>query len=281
MNFEVIQNGVGSLMVAATTAFASLLPVAPLPSEPLPLEQSVLVESSNLALQTEEELGSESSFQLTSHTLEEDKASGEEIKQVGQIEIEETVPLEEEEIIGVMESYGPTISEVTPEPTTAPVKVKQTEKVVELKESPRSTPDPSTAPTPTPSPISSPVVTPSNRNSLNAELIFQMINNHRVSIGKPAFEKDERLCKIAKERVPQLQNEIFGGGVMHAGLKAMNLPFWNTENMAGYQTEKQTFDWWMSDYIHRVAIESDHKYSCGACLGNTCAQEFSSFVPKG
>ncbi len=277
MNFEAIQGIYGSLLVGATAVLGTLLPITEPPAPTVPIPEDVLVASANLSTSPQDPSTPEISFKLTTDTLLTNKVEGDEIKQVGQVE---EVTINSEEVVGVIEVYGPAVSEVIPEPTPTPVKEKQTEKAVESQAAASPSPIASTTSIPTPSPSATPV-TPSNPNSLNAELIFQMINNHRVSIGKPPYEKEERLCKIAQDRVPQLQNEIFGSGIMHAGLKAMNLPFWNTENIGGFQTEKQTYDWWMSDYIHRVAIESDHKYSCGACLGNTCAQEFSSFVPKG
>jgi uncharacterized protein YkwD len=280
MNFESIQGALGTFLVGATAALGTFLPSMEPPSPSVPIKEDVLVNSSNLSLEPQSSSVSDISFQLESQTLLTNKVEGEEIKQVGQIE-EEIIVQESGEVIGVIEAYGPVAPEPTPQPSAAPIKELVTEeKVVKVGESLTSpSPSPQVPVSPLPNPSASPIVA-QTAGSLNSELIFQMINNHRASIGKPAFEKDERLCKIAQERVPQLQNEIFGSGMMHAGLKAMNLPFWNTENIAGYQTEKQTVDWWLSDYIHRVAIESDHKYSCGACLGNTCAQEFSSFVPK-
>ncbi len=138
----------------------------------------------------------------------------------------------------------------------------------------KSSPTPIATPTPTPTPINTPP------SSQNFDLIWNMINEHRNKIGLPAFEKDERLCKIAQNRGPQLHNEIFGDGIMHQGMKDLNLPYWNTENIVAYESEQRNFDWWMSDDIHRRAIESNNKYSCGTCFGNACVQEFSSFIPK-
>jgi uncharacterized protein YkwD len=124
------------------------------------------------------------------------------------------------------------------------------------------------------------VTPPSQPGSQNGDLLFQMTNDYRAKKGLPALEKDERVCKIAQARGPQLQNEIFGSGRMHAGFYALNLPYWATENIAGYQTEQQSFHFWTTDYIHRVAIEGDYKYSCVACYGNTCSQIFTNFAPK-
>ncbi len=127
-----------------------------------------------------------------------------------------------------------------------------------------------------PEPSSIPATTP---GSPNAEKLFQMINDYRSKLGKPSFEKDERLCKIAESRAPQVDGEL-ASGALHKGFKDLNLPYWATENIAAYATIEDDFKFWLSDYIHKAAIESDHKYSCVACIGASCSEIFSSFVPK-
>jgi uncharacterized protein YkwD len=114
-----------------------------------------------------------------------------------------------------------------------------------------------------------------------AEKLFQMANEHRKSIGLPAFEKEERICKMAESRAPQVHAEVFGGaGPIHKGFRALNLPYWATENAAAYESVERNFKFWMSDYIHKKAIEGPSKYSCVACSGSSCSQIFTSFIPK-
>ncbi len=117
--------------------------------------------------------------------------------------------------------------------------------------------------------------------SLNADVLFNMINTHRASIGLPAYQKDERICQVARDRGPELYNEIFVTGAMHAGFYARNLPYWATENMISQGSEQAAFNWWMNSSIHRRAIESPtYTHSCGACYGNSCAQIFTAFQSK-
>lgn len=148
-----------------------------------------------------------------------------------------------------------------------------------------ATPIPTKTPIPSPSPTVAQVAAQNIQSqakpaSLNPELLFVMINNHRASIGKPAYEKDEKLCSLAVSRGPELYDEIFVNYNVHAGLTSRNLPYWITENMAHYDTEEKVFNWWMNSSLHRSAIEGDFKYSCGECYGNSCAQLFTSWVPK-
>ncbi len=145
-------------------------------------------------------------------------------------------------------------------------------------EKPKPSSTPSSTPSPSPQAASS-VKTEVTPSSSNGQILFDMTNSHRSKIGKPAFEKDERLCKIAEARAPQVPGEL-AGGTLHKGFKDLNLPYWATENIAAYSTMEQNFNFLITDYIHKKAIESDAKYSCTACVGTSCSQIFSSFLPK-
>ena len=116
-------------------------------------------------------------------------------------------------------------------------------------------------------------------NSLQADVIFQKINAIREQNGLPAFQQDSRLCTLASSRAPEIPNEI-ATGTMHHGMYARNLPYWNNENIIDIHSEDAAVNWWMHDYIHRIAILGDYTYSCVACSGNACAEEFSNFSPK-
>jgi len=115
--------------------------------------------------------------------------------------------------------------------------------------------------------------------TLNPDLIFDLINEHRAGIGLPLFQKDANLCSIAQSRTTQMPAEVTNGN-LHAGLYARNLPYWITENMKYGGNEQETVDWWLHSPIHRAAIESNNKYACGACIGNTCDMLFTSYTPK-
>jgi uncharacterized protein YkwD len=107
-----------------------------------------------------------------------------------------------------------------------------------------------------------------------------MVNDHRSKLGLPVFEKEDRVCQMVASRAPQVYDEVFKDGPMHKGFKALNLPYWATENIAAYDSIEKNFDFWLRDDIHRKAIESAAKYSCVACSGTYCSQIFTSFVPK-
>lgn len=118
------------------------------------------------------------------------------------------------------------------------------------------------------------------KDSLDSNLLFDLINSHRSQLNLPPFQKEDRICQIAEGRAPQLEHEIFGGGGMHSGFRALNLPYWATENMIHQPNEQAALNWWLNSPIHRRAIEGDYTYSCGACQGNNCAQIFTNFTPK-
>lgn len=117
-------------------------------------------------------------------------------------------------------------------------------------------------------------------NNNNSDIIFNLINEHRSKIGKPAFQKDEKLCKLAETRSYELHDELFITGGLHSGLYNRNLPYWITEDAKYGSNEAGTVDWWLHSPIHRKAIEGDYIYSCGACNGTQCSQLFTSYTPK-
>lgn len=116
--------------------------------------------------------------------------------------------------------------------------------------------------------------------TLNPDILFEIVNNYRASVGKPGFIKDAPVCSIAESRRPELYNEIHVTGVLHAGFYAKNHPYWATENMIYERTEARAFNWWMNSPIHRSAIEGNHTHACVACEGNICVQIFTSYTPK-
>lgn len=121
---------------------------------------------------------------------------------------------------------------------------------------------------------------PADGPNLNSDLILDMINAHRASIDKPAFEKEAGLCSLATVRSVELHDELFKNGNLHSGLYGRNLPFWITENAKWGSNEAGTVRWWLNSPIHRRAIEGDYAYSCGACNGTQCSQLFTSYTPK-
>jgi len=150
---------------------------------------------------------------------------------------------------------------------------------------PTETPVEPLSPTPTPEATANIQIAhdnvPATGPNLNSDIIFQLINDHRESIGKPAFVKDDALCTLATTRSTELYGELFEGkGYLHSGLYNRNLPYWITENAKWGSNEAGTVQWWLHSPIHRAAIEGDYTYSCGACQGSMCSQLFTSYIAK-
>lgn len=157
--------------------------------------------------------------------------------------------------------------------------------------SPTSTPAPTKALAPTPTtapekqsttsltPPQAAPQSPANPGGLDAEKLFSMSNEYRAARGLPPFQKDERSCSLAASRAPEVAGEV-ASGALHSGLHARNLPYWNTENIISMRSEEEAFNWWINDKIHHDAIVGNFTYSCVACSGGNCAQEFTNYQPK-
>lgn len=277
MDFALIHKGIELASVAAVALNISL---SPGPSSPqnTAVQKPFVSESQNLP--ADETVVLQDLSSLT-------KSDEVNLKMV----IREPDPFENNALVTVEEPPKVfTVYEPTPKPSVLasakPVEESEKEEIPEPSKKPESSKEPvkteekkenkSPAPSVSAAPSSSPAAA---LTGSNADILFQMTNDHRAKIGKPAFEKEERLCKIAETRAPMVNQEL-KSGTLHKGFKEMNLPYWATENLAAYQTMKENFQFLVTDYIHRVAIESDHKYSCTACVGTSCSQIFSSFVSK-
>jgi len=190
----------------------------------------------------------------------------------------EKKPLESIVLTPTLSVLAATTQDTTPQPTPT-IYFHQTND-----ETPTATPTPSSQPTEQTAPSQAPLpnyspVPQSNPGGLNADILFGMVNSYRASQGLPAFQEDAKTCSLAQVRAPEVAGEIAAGD-MHAGLKAMNLPYWNTENIISMNSEQAAFNWWINDPIHHDAIVSHNSYSCVACSGNSCAEEFTSYVAK-
>lgn len=153
---------------------------------------------------------------------------------------------------------------------------------------PTTTPAPTKEPTPTTAPAvkDTPLTPPppaaqslANPGGLDAEKLFSMSNEYRAARGLPPFQKDERSCSLAASRAPEVAGEV-ASGALHSGLHARNLPYWNTENIISMRSEEEAFNWWINDKIHHDAIVGNFTYSCVACSGGNCAQEFTNYQAK-
>ncbi len=115
----------------------------------------------------------------------------------------------------------------------------------------------------------------SNGESLNADYLFNMVNNHRAQIGAQPFEKDNNLCSLAQERAGEIQGEL-ASGTLHSGIARRGLRGQVVENAISISNEDRAFNWWMNSGVHRESIESGKKNSCTACQGKACVQLFSN-----
>ncbi len=165
-------------------------------------------------------------------------------------------------------SITPLAASTNPSPTSKPT----------TKPTAKPTSKPTTAPTEAPNEAKTKPAALSN-GGLNADVLFDMSNNFRTERGLAPFTKDDRACALAASRAPEIGAEI-SEGHMHSGLRARNLPYWNSENIISMRSEAAAFNWWVNDKIHHDQIVGDYKYSCVACDGNNCAQEFTNFVSK-
>ncbi len=121
-------------------------------------------------------------------------------------------------------------------------------------------------------------ITPDTEDyTLNSDVIFNLVNQHRISIGLQPVERNESIMQIAKERAPELFDEIFVNGNMHAGFYAKNLSYPSSEIIIYYNTEEGAVQWWLNSPIHRGIIQNASYTKAGiACSGKSCSMIFAT-----
>lgn len=269
MNFETLQKGIYSLVMSVSVTLSStLLPPAPSSPSQNPLQDPGVIQSFNVHSESKT---------VDNYNIE--------LPQIKEIETETapTIPEAETKILGTQHKIQ--ASAIFEESTKSAVVT------VELPVKPQKKID-STEDEEKPSPKASPVKTETKEKTketptpvtqklaANAEKLFEMANEYRKNLNLAPFEKEERVCKIAEARATQVNDEVFNEGPLHKGFKALNLPYWATENIAAYSSIEQNFKFWTTHSIHKQAIEGQAKYSCIACAGTACSQIFTSFLPK-
>ncbi len=269
MNFETLQKGIYSLVMSVSVTLGStLLPPSPSSPSQNALQDPGVIESFNVPAENsldnyniEIPTAIASSEETTPSPLPEVKVLGTEHKILASEIVEEATKAA---IVTV---------ELPAKPQKKLVKADEKAKIEPKAESPKK--EESEVAKETPSSV--PVI---QKLAANAEKLFEMANQHRKELGLAPFEKEEKICKIAETRAPQVHDEVFVEGPLHKGFKALNLPYWATENIAAYSTIEQNFKFWITDAIHKKAVEGPSKYSCIACSGTSCSQIFTSFIPK-
>jgi uncharacterized protein YkwD len=283
MDLEPLHRGVYSVLVLVTAVFTTSVQGATVQPSNIPLQRTNVTGFNQIANSQVASAGMPAFQELEVKKIEDEKTEEivEALEGSSGLQVEFSPKNEPITNIEAVHKFQeplatpiPTPTPVpTPEPTKAPVK-----KAVLASESTAKSPEKKADKNEVSLEI--PKTTASTQPTLNADLVFQMINDHRTKLGLTPFEKEAKLCSLAEYRRPQLHNEIFGSGYVHQGLRNMNLPYWITENMAGYGSEQANFNWWLRSSLHRSAIEGNYKYSCGACDNTTCAQLFTSYIPK-
>lgn len=128
-------------------------------------------------------------------------------------------------------------------------------------------------------PVSNPITT-TQTATLSAELLFNLVNEHRTKLNLPAFEHDGGVCAVAEARKNEIVNEIFVTHALHSGFYAKNLPYWATENLIWQHSEAEALNWWLHSPVHRAAVEGNYKYACGVCNGEVCNMVFTNYEQK-
>ena len=120
-------------------------------------------------------------------------------------------------------------------------------------------------------------------HELSDELLFEFVNSWLVRNGREPYIEDEALCKIAEERVAEIESDIshdqFFGLVDSTNFERLG------ENLAwGHPSEQSVLKGWLQSPPHRENLEhKGYLHSCIRCVDegngwdNRCVHIFGEY----
>lgn len=149
---------------------------------------------------------------------------------------------------------------------------------------PTSTSVPTIPPTPKPTlkpiPTNTPKPIPTNTPTPSATSLFDLVNNWRLSVGKPIFKESILACQIAEKRVPEVVKSF-----SHAGFQSMLPSLFDgnpnlheaAENLANVSTPQAALSGWLASPGHRKNLESTLPHMCIRNSGRYYVQIFTDY----
>ncbi len=113
---------------------------------------------------------------------------------------------------------------------------------------------------------------------INADDLFQIVNEWRFQNDYPAYKKSEFACSVAEKRLPEVKNNWSHDGFSYEKYcKSCYLG----ENLAkGYIDAGTTLHKWLMSPSHKKNLTQDYTHSCIKCDNtheNYCVQIFANF----
>lgn len=122
---------------------------------------------------------------------------------------------------------------------------------------------------------------PTQSEELDADKLWNLVNEYRLGKNLSPFIKSQPLCNIAKDRAAYLTDKYYSEYNHDKFLETVNRylspDIEVSENITGGTSEQDALDNWLNSPSHKQAIEASWKYSCIACSSRNCAQIFSNF----
>lgn len=100
-----------------------------------------------------------------------------------------------------------------------------------------------------------------NQLLIYALTLFSLVNQHRVSLGKPAFIQDYKLCEYAGIRAEQISRD-WSHNIFYNNKYLYIYPQMG-ENLARYYSSPEAvFNGWINSPSHKYFMERNYKYGC-------------------
>lgn len=121
---------------------------------------------------------------------------------------------------------------------------------------------------------------PSPKIGLDEGKLWSLIQEWRQSQGLKPYIKDQRLCSVAEQRLPEIRNEWSHDKFEKRFSNAQYWPYDYeiAENLAqGFDSEKNLLESWLSSSSHRKILNYSYTYSCIETSDGYAVQVFANF----
>lgn len=119
--------------------------------------------------------------------------------------------------------------------------------------------------------------TPKN---ISSEKLWEMVNTYRTSQNLPETDTDDRLCLIARSRLPEVKVDWSHRGFeQDNGTHSKMLTYTRLgENLAkDYSTEQEILNAWINSKEHNMTMLGDYTHSCIETDGSYAVQIFAKY----
>ena len=116
--------------------------------------------------------------------------------------------------------------------------------------------------------------------SLDAEKLWSLVNNWRVTNNFQPYIRSDKLCDYAQQRLMEVKTDWSHGDFLSSPPSFCppgSSCLWGENLARGFTNESSALSSWLTSPTHRENLEDSFKYSCIVTRDTYAVQEFGNF----